>query len=93
MKFVTTWSLCPDSHKTATARFLENGGKPPEGIKTIGRWHYADGSGGIHVLECDNAQVLRDFAQERGDLLELHTRPVVDDAEAGAAMAKHPARP
>jgi hypothetical protein len=89
MKFITTWSLRPDGHKNATARFLENGGKPPEGIRTIGRWHYADGSGGVHVFECDNAQILRDFAQEWGDLLELHTRPVVEDAEAGAAMAKH----
>ncbi len=93
MKFVTTWSLRPEFHKAATARFLENGAKPPEGITTIGRWHHADGSGGMHVFECDNAQALRDFVQEWGDLLELHTCPVVEDAEAGAAMAKHSAKP
>lgn len=75
--------------KDATERFLKNGAEPPTGIKTIGRWHYADGSAGVHVFECDNAQLIRDFSQQWGDLLELETRPVVEDAEAGAAMAKH----
>jgi len=89
MKFVTTWCTRPEAAKSATERFLEKGANPPEGIQTIGRWHYADGSGGIHVFECDNAQAIRDFAQEWGDLLEIHTRPVVEDAEAEAAMAKH----
>lgn len=93
MKFVTTWTLRPDAHKNATTRFLENGATPPEGIKTIGRWHFTDGSGGLHVFECDDAQVLTNFAHEWGDLLELHTTPVVEDAEAGAAMAKRSGKP
>ncbi|MBV9038148.1 MAG: DUF3303 family protein [Acidobacteriaceae bacterium] len=92
MKFVGIWSLRPDMYQSATARFLENGGKPPEGIHTIGRWHYADASGGVFVFECDNAQVLTEFMHEWADVLELEVHPVVEDAEAGAAMAKHPSR-
>lgn len=92
MKFITTWHIRPGAHHTGTARFLETGGNPPDGVKIIGRWHYADGSGGITVFECDSAQVIRDWSQEWGDLLELHTAPVVEDPEAGAAMAKHSRR-
>lgn len=88
MKFVSTWSLRPATYKDATARFLQGGAKPPEGIKTVGRWHYADGSGGVHVFECDDAQVLIDFSAEWSDLLEIEIRPVVEDAHVGAALAK-----
>jgi Protein of unknown function (DUF3303) len=88
MKFVGTWALRPNMYKSATARFLENRGKPPEGIRTIGRWHYADGSGGVHIFECDNAQVISDFIHEWADVLEMEIRPAVEEAEAGVAMAK-----
>ena len=58
----------------------------------MGRWHYADGSGGVYVFECDNAQVISEFVQEWADLLEMQTRPVVEDAEAGAVMTKQAGR-
>jgi Protein of unknown function (DUF3303) len=92
MKFVGIWSLRPNMYKSATARFLESAAKPPEGIRTIGRWHYADASGGIHVFECDNAQAITEFMHEWADVLEIDVRPVVEDAEAGAAMAKQAGR-
>jgi Protein of unknown function (DUF3303) len=88
MKFLSTWSLRTDTHREATTRFLKSGAQPPEGIKTIGRWHYADGSGGVHVVECDDAQLLADFAAQWSDLLEIDIRPVVEDAQAGAALMK-----
>jgi Protein of unknown function (DUF3303) len=88
MKFVSTWSLRPATHREAEARFLKGGAKPPEGVRTIGRWHYTDGSGGVHIFECDDAQVMIDFAAEWSDVLEIETRPVVDDAQVGAALAK-----
>jgi Protein of unknown function (DUF3303) len=92
MKFICTWSLLPNMYKSAAARFLENGGKPPEGVRIIGRWHYADASGGALVFECDNAQLITEFMHEWADVLEIELRPVVEDAEAGAAMAKQAGR-
>lgn len=89
MTFLATWSLRPEMHKSAGARFLQNGAQPPNGIKTIGRWHYVDGSGGIHVIECDDASLMIEFAEQWNDLIELHIRPLVDDAVAGAALKKH----
>jgi Protein of unknown function (DUF3303) len=88
MIFVSTWSLRTDTYREATARFLKSGAQPPEGIKTIGRWHYADGSGGVHVLECNDAQLLADFAAQWSDLLEIDIRPAVEDAQVGAALMK-----
>jgi hypothetical protein len=88
MRFLSTWLLRPAAHREAAERFLKGGGKVPEGFKTLGRWHYSDGSGGVHIFECDDAQVMVDFAAEWSDLLEIETRPVVDDAQAGAAMTK-----
>lgn len=88
MIFISTWSTDPDRHTDATARFLQGGAQPPAGIKTIGRWHYADGSGGVHVLECNDAQALIDFAAEWSDLLKIEIRPVVEDAQLGAALTK-----
>jgi hypothetical protein len=78
----------PATQKDASARFLQSGATPPNGIKTVGRWHYADGSGGVHVLECNDAQPLVDFAAEWSDLLKIDIRPVVEDAQAGAALSK-----
>jgi len=88
MKFVSTWFLRPTAHRAAVERFLTGDVKAPEGFKTLGRWHYTDGSGGVHIFECDDAQIMAQFAAEWNDLLEIVTRPVVDDAQAGAAMAK-----
>jgi hypothetical protein len=88
MTFVAKWILRPEMHNDATKRFLETGGTPPDGIKTIGRWHYVDGSGGIHVFECDDANLIREFTARWGDLLELEIRPLVDDASAASAMQK-----
>ena len=88
MLFVSTWKLRPHHFKGATARFLQGGAQPPAGIKTIGRWHYADGSGGVHVIECSDPQSLIDFAAEWSDVLEIEIRPAVEDAQAGAALAK-----
>jgi Protein of unknown function (DUF3303) len=64
MRFVSTWSLRPAAHREAAERFLKGGGKVPEGLKTLARWHYTSGSGGVHIFECDDAQVMADFAAE-----------------------------
>jgi hypothetical protein len=88
MRFVSTWLLRPAAHREAAERFLNGGVKVPEGFKTLARWHYTSGSGGVHIFECDDAQVMADFAAEWSDLLEIETRPVVDDVQLGAALAK-----
>src|SRR5437879_12224663 len=83
MKFVVTYSFEPDREKRdeAIARFQRTGGLPPEGAKLLGRWTYTDFSGGLCVLESEDAKALTAFAWARSDLLSLSIAPVLEDQE------------
>jgi hypothetical protein len=39
-------------------------------------------------MECNDPQALADFAAEWSDVLKIDIRPVVEDTQAGAALAK-----
>jgi len=64
------------------------GGAPEEGVKLLGRWHKADGSGGFVLHETDSPEALIMGSMKWADVLEIHGSVVVDDNAAGAAMAK-----
>jgi hypothetical protein len=38
MRFILTFTLPPQMHEAAIARFLETGGQPPPGVTLLGRW-------------------------------------------------------
>ncbi len=88
MKFMTTWALRPGATKEAVARFLAGQGAPPPGVKLLGRWHKADMSGGYSLGESDSPAALYENAAAWIDVLEIHTGVVIEDAEAGAVLAK-----
>jgi len=39
MLYSISWKGVPAVRNTATERFLKTGGKPPAGVKMVGRWH------------------------------------------------------
>jgi hypothetical protein len=88
MKFMTTWALRPGSLKEAANRFLAGQGKPPEGVTLLGRWHNVDLSGGFTLVESNNPGALYEEGVIWGDVLEIHTVPVIEDADAGPILAK-----
>ena len=88
MKFISTYSMRPGSLPSAAARFLKGDAAPPEGIKLLGRWHKCDLSGGFSLWESDDPAAMHAFALSWGELLEMSTHPVIEDAEAGSALAK-----
>lgn len=88
MKFMSTWTILPGTVKEAVNRFLAGQGKPPEGVTLIGRWHRADCSGGFVLFETSNPAAFFESAAVWADVLEIHTVPVVEDADAGAIFAK-----
>jgi len=67
--------------KPAVTRFLSNGGPVPQGVKTLGRWHKADGSGGFLLLETEELKGVLQHAAERGELLGVTVAPVLEDAD------------
>jgi hypothetical protein len=88
-----TFAWEPDAKKReeGIARFQKTGGKPPRGVKLLGRWTRADMSGGFDLLESDDPKALAEFALQWNDLMELRIVPVVED-EALADVLK-PAAP
>lgn len=88
MKMMSTYSIRPGCVPEAAKRFLSGKGTPPAGIKILGRWHKTDGSGGYTLFESDNPALLFEFAASWSDVLDNHSNVVIEDAEAGAALAR-----
>ena len=87
MKYMMSWTIRPAFYKAAVARFLSTGAPLPEGMKLIGRWHAAGSTYGWLLVE-GSIEDAYEHASEWGDLLEIQVTPVVEDAEAGAIVAK-----
>lgn len=88
MKVLSSWAVRPGAHREAVSRFLASGGLPPEGVTLLGRWHKADASGGYTLYETDNPAALFATAAAWAEFLEIHSDVVVEDADAGPALAK-----
>ena len=91
MKFMVEWSLNPIHRKEATARFLQTGGGPPEGVKMLGRWHSSNL--GFVLADTSDAKVLYEWTARWDDLLESVVTPVIEDAEAAEVMKRPDAKP
>ena len=88
MTFMSVWSVYPTTRKEAVARFLQQRGATPDGVKVLGRWHKADGSGGFTLFEADTAKAGFEYAAAWADLVEIHSTAVIEDAEAVTVLAK-----
>jgi len=88
MKFMSTWTVLPGTLREAVNRFLAGQGQPPAGVTLLGRWHKADCSGGFVLFETSNVAAFTESAAVWADVLEIHTVPVIEDAEVAPVMAK-----
>ena len=87
MKILSTYTVRPGCMKEVAGRFLSGKGLQAAGAKLIGRWHKSDASGGVAVYEVEDPAVFSRNALEWSDVLEVSHTPVLDDAEAGSALA------
>ena len=87
MLFVTTVRTPSSSYRAVMEKFKAGGGPPPAGVKMIGRWHRADGSGAVVVAEADDAVALAKWAAEWADVLSIETVPVLTDADMAAVLS------
>lgn len=83
MKHLCYFTFNTDTQDQAEAirRFRETGGQPPAGAKLLGRWIRADFTGGVLLLESDDATALTEFSLMWSDLMELEIVPTIDDVE------------
>ena len=88
MKFMVTWKVAPEDFPKAAERFLSTGSPMPQGVSMLGRWHAPGSTRGFLLVETDDLTALAGHAAEWSDVLSAEVTPVLDDVEAGAAIAK-----
>ena len=88
MKVMTTWAVKDGAEREAVSRFLSGAAAPLAGITMLGRWHAVDLSRGWSLYECDSAALLYESASRWSELMELESTLVIEDAEAGPALAR-----
>ena len=87
MLFIVKWASSPENRNAAIERFLKTGGKPPVGVKMLGRWFVVAQQSGFAVAEADNAESMQQWAMEWNDLLSMEVYPALTDEQAGPLMA------
>ena len=88
MKFLVQWHLSePSAVRSAAKRFLETGGKPPEGVKLVGRWFGTNGKGCLVVEASDPKQVL-ELQLQWQEFMQIEATPAIEDQEAGEVLSK-----
>ena len=87
MKYMLAWKIAPGHIKSAAEAFLKGGAPTPKGLTLIGRWHAPGSATGWAVVEGNNATALAQHVAEWEHLLEFQITPVLEDAEAGKALA------
>jgi hypothetical protein len=88
MLVMSTYTIRAGCVPEAASRFLSGKATPTTGVKILGRWHKTDSSGGYTLFEADDSAALYAFAASWADVLETHSSLVIEDAEAGPALAK-----
>lgn len=87
MRFLISWSI-PNKNRVQCLNIFGN--MTPDDdvkdsgpdIKVIGRWHLLAGSGGVCVIETENANALNSWVLNWTPLCEISVEPVVEDASA-----------
>jgi hypothetical protein len=87
IKHMLAWKIAPGHIKSAAGAFLKSGAPAPKGLALIGRWHAPGSAYGWAVVEGNDATALAQHVAEWEHLLEFQITPVLEDADAGKALA------
>lgn len=85
MLFHSTWAFT-DNSEEAIQRSLGFFAqwKPPEGFEFKGFWGFADGSGGVAIIEADSAATLARATAPFAPWLRFSTTPILPIEESSA---------
>lgn len=86
MLFIVTYSIRSENRNAAMERFVTTGGKVPNGIKMLGRWHAVAKLSGFAIVETDDAELMQQWVMEWSDLLSMEAYPALTDDQAGPIM-------
>ncbi|CAH2772827.1 MAG: unnamed protein product [uncultured Paraburkholderia sp.] len=91
MKFIVQWKGLPTTQRPAIERFLKTGGRPPESVELLERWHAIGELSGFAIVEATDASGLARWVLQWGDLFSFTCTPAMSDEELGATLAAHQA--
>ncbi len=91
MKYIVQWKGLPTTQRPAIERFLKTGGRPPENVQLLGRWHAIGELSGFAIVEATDASGLARWVLQWGDLFAFTCAPAMSDEELGATLAAHQA--
>ncbi len=86
MKFMYLFTVKPEHRDLVIERFCKTQGRPPEGVKLVGRWTRLDWSGGSALVESDAPKAVAEFALAWSDIAKIITVPVMNDQELGRVL-------
>ena len=89
MKFIVQWKGLPSAQEPAIERFMETGGRPPDNVQLLGRWHAIGEFRGVAIVEATDATGLSEWVLQWGDLFSFTTAPALSDEELGAVLSAH----
>jgi hypothetical protein len=81
MIFHITYELSSERRNDSQKRFKETGGRPPAGVKMVGRWHCAHGLKGFMIAEASEAEALAKWTQDWTDVLSFEATAVITDEQ------------
>ena len=87
MLFIVSWTLESDSRNSAMERFLKTGGRPPEGVKMLGRWHAVGRGTGFAIAETNDLTLLQKWTLDWSDLMSMDVYPALTDEQSAALLA------
>lgn len=87
MKYLVQWHVTQPATRSAAERFLQTGGKPPDGVTQLGRWFGMNGKG-CSIVETDDPKGVFTLVSEWQEYIEIEATPVLEDDEAGEVLSK-----
>ena len=88
MLFAVSWEGRPDVRDIVVERFLKTGGRPPEGVRFIGRWHHVGQISGVAIAEADDPLLMAKWALDWNDLMDMKVQLVATDEQLGPMLAQ-----
>jgi hypothetical protein len=88
MKFILSWEMRPEKLQETINYWFTAGDQLPAGVTHVARYHRADLSGGIHIVESNDAAAVAQYLAQWADKLDLEATAVIEDADAVTAYSK-----
>jgi hypothetical protein len=89
MIYVIAWTFKPENRDAIQDRFMAfrtPGGRPPEGVSLLGRWHGVGTNKGVGVAESDDPVAVAKLLEKWTDLMSFDVYPALNDQDVAEVI-------